>query len=67
VTIVQMWPIAFDPIQVVLGISGVAALLVGLTIRASERRQQLGRRLLLLGLGLVGATVLYSLTITWAK
>ena len=66
-TIIQTWPMAFDPVQVVLGVAGVAALLVGLTMRSSEGRKQLGRRLLLLGIGLIGATVLYSLVLTWAR
>jgi hypothetical protein len=58
---------AFDPIQVVLGLSGVAAVLVGLTMRANNARQPLGQRLLLLGLGLLGAAVIYSLVLTWTK
>ena len=58
---------AFDPIQVVLGLGGLATVVVGLAMRMSDARQRLGRRVLVLGLGLLGATVLYSLVLTWTK
>ena len=66
-TIIETWNLGFDPIQLVLGIGGIAAVVVGLTMRTSGPRQDLGRRLLLVGLGLVGAAVIYSLVLTWTK
>jgi len=66
-TIIETWSLAFDPIQVVLGLGGIAAIVIGLTIRAGKTRQNLGRRLLLAGFGLVGAAVVYSLVLTWSK
>jgi hypothetical protein len=67
VTIIETWPMAFDPIQLLLGVSGLAALVSGLTIWTTDARKGLGRRVSLIGLGLLGATVLYSLVLTWTK
>jgi hypothetical protein len=64
-TILETWPQTFDPIQIVLGISGIAALVVGLVLRTRDGRHQLGRRFLLAGLGLLGVALLYSLVLTW--
>lgn len=66
-TITETWPMAFDPIQVVLSLGGVVAVVVGLTMRTNNARQHLGQRLFLLGLGLLGAAMLYSLLLTWTK
>jgi len=64
-TILETWPLTFDPIQIVLGIGGVAAFVVGLVLRTRDGRQQHGRRFLLAGLGLLGVAFLYSLVLTW--
>jgi hypothetical protein len=64
-TILETWPQTFDPIQIVLGISGIAAVVVWLVLRTREGRQQLGRRFLVAGLGLLGVAFIYSLVLTW--
>jgi hypothetical protein len=64
-TIFQTWPQTFDPIQIALGISGIAAIVVGQALRTRDGRRQLGRRFVLVGLGLLGSAVLYSLIVTW--
>jgi multisubunit Na+/H+ antiporter MnhB subunit len=65
VTILETWPQTLDPIQIALGICGIAALVVGLVFRTRDGRQQLGRRALLAGFGLLGVALLYSLVLTW--
>lgn len=64
-TILETWPHAFDPIQIFLGISGIAAFLVGLVLWTRGGRRQLRRRFLVAGVSLLGVAVLYSLVLTW--
>jgi hypothetical protein len=67
VTIIQTFPMAFDLTQLVLGLSGLAALVAGLTMWSTDGRKRLGRRAVFAGLALLGAAAVYSLVLTWTK